>query len=80
MPKTYVVHLGNSKELMKVAEGETYALREHVRHQDFNVGKEDLLFALINSKPFSIYNIVPMLIFICTYSLQKQLPFFVSSY
>ncbi|XP_078157022.1 uncharacterized protein LOC144552872 [Carex rostrata] len=49
MPKTYVVHLGNSKELMKVAEGETYALREHVRHQDLHVGKEDLLFALINS-------------------------------
>ncbi|KAJ4813352.1 UDP-Glycosyltransferase superfamily protein [Rhynchospora pubera] len=49
MPKTYVVHLGNSKELMKVAEGEISALREHVRHQDLHVGKEDILFALINS-------------------------------
>lgn len=50
MPKTYVVHLGNSKELMEVAE-DTVArrvLREHVR-ESLGVHKDDLLFAIINS-------------------------------
>lgn len=50
MPDTYVVHLGNSKELMQVAE-DTVAkrvLREHVR-ESLGVLNEDLLFALINS-------------------------------
>lgn len=50
MPKTYVVHLGNSKELMEVAE-DTVAkrvLREHVR-ESLGVQNEDILFAIINS-------------------------------
>lgn len=50
MPDTYVVHLGNSKELMEVAEDRVAkrVLREHVR-QSLGVRNEDLLFALINS-------------------------------
>ncbi|KAK4741459.1 hypothetical protein SAY87_025047 [Trapa incisa] len=50
MPETYVVHLGNSKELMEVAE-DTVAkrvLREHIR-ESLGVRNEDLLFAIINS-------------------------------
>ena len=50
MRKTYVVHLGNSKELMEVAE-DTVAkrvLREHVR-ESLGVQNEDILFAIINS-------------------------------
>lgn len=50
MPQTYVVHLGNSKELMEVAE-DTVAkriLREHVR-ESLGVRNEDLIFAIINS-------------------------------
>ncbi|KAL6224563.1 hypothetical protein ACLB2K_003418 [Fragaria x ananassa] len=50
MPETFVVHLGNSKELMEVAE-DTVAkrvLREHVR-ESLGVRSEDLLFAIINS-------------------------------
>lgn len=50
MPKTYVVHLGNSKELMEVAE-DTVAkrvLRDHVR-ESLGVQNDDILFALINS-------------------------------
>lgn len=52
MPKTYVVHLGNSKELMEVAEDSVAKriLREHVR-ESLGVRNEDILFALINSKP-----------------------------
>ncbi|MBA0581688.1 hypothetical protein Gorai_023861 [Gossypium raimondii] len=56
MPDTYVVHLGNSKELMQVAE-DTVAkrvLREHVR-ESLGVLNEDLLFALINSMIFSFH-------------------------
>ncbi|XVE82553.1 hypothetical protein DITRI_Ditri16bG0014500 [Diplodiscus trichospermus] len=50
MPETYVVHLGNSKELMQVAEDSVAqrVLREHVREY-LGVRNEDLLFALINS-------------------------------
>lgn len=50
MPQTYVVHLGNSKELMEVAEDSIAkrVLREHVR-ESLGVRNEDLLFAVINS-------------------------------
>lgn len=50
MPKTYVVHLGNSKELMEVAEDSVAkrTLSEHVR-ESLGVRKEDLIFAIINS-------------------------------
>ena len=51
MPKTYVVHLGNSKELMDVAEDSVAkrVLREHVR-ESLGVRNDDILFAAINSK------------------------------
>ncbi|KAM7250667.1 hypothetical protein ACFE04_022550 [Oxalis oulophora] len=50
MPETYVVHLGNSNELMEVAEDSVAkrVLREHVR-ESLGVRHEDLLFAAINS-------------------------------
>ncbi|XP_027353847.1 uncharacterized protein LOC113864397 isoform X2 [Abrus precatorius] len=50
MPATYVVHLGNSKELMEVAEDNVAkrVLREHVR-ESLGVRNDDLLFAIINS-------------------------------
>ncbi|MQL96211.1 hypothetical protein Taro_028881 [Colocasia esculenta] len=50
MPHTYVVHLGNSKELMEVAEDSVAKriLRDHVR-ESLGVRREDLLFAIINS-------------------------------
>ncbi|KAM7529675.1 hypothetical protein LguiB_033085 [Lonicera macranthoides] len=50
MPKTYVVHLGNSKELMEIAEDSVAkrVLREHVR-ESLGVRNEDILFAVINS-------------------------------
>ncbi|KAI8542548.1 hypothetical protein RHMOL_Rhmol08G0146400 [Rhododendron molle] len=50
MPQTYVVHLGNSKELMDVAEDNIAkrVLREHVR-ESLGVTNEDIVFALINS-------------------------------
>ncbi|GAA0173566.1 glycosyltransferase [Lithospermum erythrorhizon] len=50
MPQTYAVHLGNSKELMDVAEDAVArrVLLEHVREL-LGVRKEDLLFAIINS-------------------------------
>ncbi|XP_039124542.1 uncharacterized protein LOC120260978 [Dioscorea cayenensis subsp. rotundata] len=50
MPQTYVVHLGNSKELMEVAEDYVArrVLREHIR-EALGVRNEDLLFAIINS-------------------------------
>lgn len=50
MPETYVVHLGNSKELMEVAEDSISrrVLREHVR-ESLGVRSEDILFAIINS-------------------------------
>lgn len=53
MPKTYVVHLGNSKELMDVAEDNVAkrVLREHVR-ESLGVRNDDILFAAINSKTF----------------------------
>ncbi|XP_057994106.1 uncharacterized protein LOC110668524 isoform X3 [Hevea brasiliensis] len=49
MPETYVVHLGNSKELMEVAEDGVAkrVLREHIR-ESLGVRDEDLLFAIIN--------------------------------
>lgn len=63
MPKTYVVHLGNSKELMEVAEDSVSrrVLREHVR-ESLGVRNEDLLFAIINSMlPFSLHKFL----FVC---------------
>ena len=50
MPHTYVVHLGNSKELMDVAEDRVAkrVLREHVR-ESLGVRSEDIVFAIINS-------------------------------
>ncbi|KAA8531923.1 hypothetical protein F0562_006360 [Nyssa sinensis] len=50
MPKAYIVHLGNSKELMEVAEDSVAkrVLREHVR-ESLGVRNEDILFAIINS-------------------------------
>ncbi|CAN8312601.1 unnamed protein product [Cochlearia groenlandica] len=50
MPKTYVVHLGNSKELMDIAEDSfaKRALRKQVR-ESLGVRKEDILFGIINS-------------------------------
>lgn len=50
MPETYVVHLGNSKELMEVAENNVAkrVLREHIREL-LGVRHEDILFAIINS-------------------------------
>ena len=51
MPKTYVVHLGNSKELMDVAENSVAkrVLWEHIR-ESLGVHNEDILFVAINSK------------------------------
>jgi len=50
MPETFVVHLGNSNELMEVAEDSVAkrVLREHVR-ESLGVRNDDLLFAIINS-------------------------------
>ncbi|XP_059623572.1 uncharacterized protein LOC132266655 [Cornus florida] len=50
MPETYVVHLGNSKELMEVAQDSVAkrVLREYVR-ESLGVRNEDIVFALINS-------------------------------
>ncbi|KAF9619220.1 hypothetical protein IFM89_005774 [Coptis chinensis] len=50
MPQTYAVHLGNSKELMEVAEDSVAkrVLREHVR-ESLGVRNDDILFAIINS-------------------------------
>lgn len=50
MPETNVVHLGNSKDLMEVAEDSVAkrVLREHVR-ESLGVRDDDLLFAIINS-------------------------------
>ncbi|XP_074272742.1 uncharacterized protein LOC141596466 [Silene latifolia] len=50
MPDTFVVHLGNSKDLMDVAENSVAkrVLREHVR-EALGVRNDDLLFAIINS-------------------------------
>ncbi|ESQ27590.1 hypothetical protein EUTSA_v10018489mg [Eutrema salsugineum] len=50
MPKTYVVHLGNSNELMEVAEDSVAkrVLREHVG-ESLGVRTEDILFGIINS-------------------------------
>ncbi|KAI4388456.1 hypothetical protein MLD38_000778 [Melastoma candidum] len=50
LPKTYVVHLGNSKDLMEVAENSVAkrVLREHIR-ESLGLRNDDLLFAIINS-------------------------------
>ncbi|CAI9116811.1 OLC1v1018069C1 [Oldenlandia corymbosa var. corymbosa] len=50
MPDTYVVHLGNSNDLMDVAEDSVArrVLREHIR-ESLGLRKEDLAFAIINS-------------------------------
>lgn len=57
MPETFVVHLGNSKELMEVAEDSVAkrVLREHVR-ESLGVRREDLLFAIINSTYFKLFD------------------------
>ena len=54
MPDTYVVHLGNSKELMDVAEDSVAkrVLREHVR-ESLGVRNDDIIFGLINSMSFT---------------------------
>lgn len=66
MPQTYVVHLGNSKELMEVAEDSVAkrVLREHVR-ESLGVRSDDLVFAIINSKHS---NIMRSFIFVCNCS------------
>lgn len=50
MPATYVVHLGNSRDLMEVAEDSVArrVLREHIR-ESLGLRKDDLVFAIINS-------------------------------
>lgn len=50
MPKTYVVHLGNSQELTKAAEDPVARklLRHHVR-QSLGLHDNDVVFAMINS-------------------------------
>lgn len=55
MPDTYVVHLGNSKDLMDIAEDSVAkrVLREHVR-ESLGVRDEDVLFAMINSMHFTL--------------------------
>lgn len=60
MPQTYVVHLGNSKELMEVAEDDVArrVLREHIR-ESLGVRSEDLLFAIINSMFQSLSSTIP---------------------
>ncbi|CAH8385532.1 unnamed protein product [Eruca vesicaria subsp. sativa] len=65
MPKTYVVHLGNSKELMEVAEDSLAkkVLREQVR-ESLGVQSDDILFGIINSKlsiTFILYSIFKMI-------------------
>jgi len=70
MPQTYVVHLGNSKELMEVAEDDIArrVLREHIR-ESLGVRSEDLLFAIINSM-FQL--LIPQ--FPITLSLRNNIP------
>jgi hypothetical protein len=50
MPKTYVVHLGNSKELMGIAEDPIPRglMRQRVR-ATLRVSNEDVVFSMINS-------------------------------
>lgn len=59
MPQTFVVHLGNSKELMEVAEDNVArrVLREHVR-ESLGVRTDDLLFAIINSRSFFLMKLL----------------------
>lgn len=59
MPETYVVHLGNSKELMEVAEDSVAkrVLREHVR-ESLGVRNDDLLFAIINSMSLTYTHLI----------------------
>jgi hypothetical protein len=70
MPQTYIVHLGNSKELMEVAEDGVArrVLREHIR-ESLGVRSEDLLFAIINSM-FQL--LIPQ--FPITLSLRNNIP------
>jgi len=62
MPETYVVHLGNSKDLMEVAEDSVAkrVLREHVR-ESLGVRNDDLLFAIINSMILLWFKFIYML-------------------
>lgn len=58
MPETYAVHLGNSRELMEVAEDivAKRVLREHV-WQSLGVRNDDLLFGIINSTISSVFDV-----------------------
>lgn len=69
MPETYVVHLGNSKELMEVAEDGVAkrVLREHIR-ESLGVRDEDLLFAIINSMVFMLMRSYVLLSTLCLLS------------
>lgn len=71
MPETYVVHLGNSKDLMEVAENNVAkrVLREHIRER-LGVRHEDILFAIINSK------LIFLMICFCLISIYLLLFFF----
>lgn len=64
MPDTFVVHLGNSKDLMDVAEDSVAkrVLREHVR-ATLGVQNEDVLFAIINSMFFCLWQAYPEILF-----------------
>lgn len=78
MPETYVVHLGNSKDLMEVAENNVAkrVLREHIR-ESLGVRNEDILFAIINSKLiFLMVNFCSVCRLICYWFVFLFLSFF----
>lgn len=77
MPDTYAVHLGNSNDLMEVAEDfvARRVLREHVR-ESLGVRKQDLIFAIINSMflvddkyTFLHYFVSVIKVLLCSYVL-----------
>lgn len=77
MPETYVVHLGNSKELMEVAEDSIArrVLQEHIR-ESLGVRKDDLLLAIINSMLFNQSSLsLSLIIFsaICLYTFSRKI-------
>lgn len=78
MPDTYVVHLGNSKDLMEIAEDSVAkrVLREHVR-ESLGIRDEDLLFAMINSMYFSL--LIYVMVFIHLAYLNHYNPFHIWS-
>ena len=78
MPETYVLHLGNSKDLMEVAENNVAkrVLREHIR-ESLGVRNEDILFAIINSKLiFLMINFCSVCRLICYWVVFLFLSFF----